>query len=431
MKCMYCGFENPEKSKFCGKCGKNFGREQTSIKKVIVALIAIGILIIIYLALSNTAPLHVLTTISVSPPKASVDEGKTYNFFSLSQDQFGKPMTVKVIWASSDTSVGPIDNNGVFTAKTSGSTIITATSGSVRGTATVTVSPSPSVLSKIIVSPSTASIVVGQTQIFMESPQDQYSKQMQATISWISSDSNVGTINSNGVFTSLAPGTTTITAASGPVMGTAIMTVTSPPDKISNFRVNSISNKDIKITVDYSYNTDHGTNVAMGAYALKGGQKLSWFGYSPAKVIKGTGSGTIGLTFGLNSPPASETTDQIQVDIYVGGGSAFYSQKFDYSKTWSQGLTAPTQISPANEAVFNHYPRSTTLTWSAVSGAANYTIERQYCSPCVDYAPVTGLTSTSYTFNFIGAQPGRWRVFAVDANGPGPKSGWWGFSYTI
>ncbi len=32
MKCSYCGFENPEKSKFCGKCGKTLVRNIEDIK---------------------------------------------------------------------------------------------------------------------------------------------------------------------------------------------------------------------------------------------------------------------------------------------------------------------------------------------------------------------------------------------------------------
>jgi hypothetical protein len=41
------------------------------------------------------------------------------------------------------------------------------------------------------------------------------------------------------------------------------------------------------------------------------------------------------------------------------------------------------------------------------------------------------ITGTSYNFNFVGKQPGRWRVWAVSATGEGgPKSGWWTFEYT-
>jgi len=100
-------------------------------------------------------------------------------------------------------------------------------------------------------------------------------------------------------------------------------------------------------------------------------------------------------------------------------------------------ILTPTQLTPADGSVFSHYPRKTTLEWSAVPDAASYTVEIEFCSPegCADwtkkYSPVTGLTTTSYTFDFVGAQPGRWRVWAVDASGQeSPKTGWWEFRYT-
>ncbi len=34
MKCFDCGFENPEKSKFCGKCGKALAREDVELEKL-------------------------------------------------------------------------------------------------------------------------------------------------------------------------------------------------------------------------------------------------------------------------------------------------------------------------------------------------------------------------------------------------------------
>jgi len=105
------------------------------------------------------------------------------------------------------------------------------------------------------------------------------------------------------------------------------------------------------------------------------------------------------------------------------------------------GLVAPTQLSPANGSVFEHYPRTTRLQWSPVPGAATYTVEIDAYDPgsgrwFSDLAGkpwdlVPNIKETSYSFDFVGAQPGRWRVWAVDANGlEGPQSGWWEFRYT-
>ena len=47
------------------------------------------------------------------------------------------------------------------------------------------------------------------------------------------------------------------------------------------------------------------------------------------------------------------------------------------------------------------------------------------------HGPNKTTSATEAEFDFLGAQPGRWRVWAVDASGiEGPKSGWGTFSYT-
>lgn len=104
-------------------------------------------------------------------------------------------------------------------------------------------------------------------------------------------------------------------------------------------------------------------------------------------------------------------------------------------------LKAPTLLSPAGGKKFSHYPRKTTLKWKPVSGAISYTVEMDCYNCCKSgkwcrdvgkkWKIEKGLTTTSYTFNFVGAQPGRWRVWAVDKFGKsGYASKWREFSYT-
>ncbi len=104
-------------------------------------------------------------------------------------------------------------------------------------------------------------------------------------------------------------------------------------------------------------------------------------------------------------------------------------------------LSTPTQLSPADEAVFSRFPRTTTLRWSPVRGAASYSVEVDcyHCCRsnrwCTDvgrtWKVAENITNTRYTFDFVGAQPGRWRVWAVDNNGnASPKSEWRTFRYT-
>jgi hypothetical protein len=104
------------------------------------------------------------------------------------------------------------------------------------------------------------------------------------------------------------------------------------------------------------------------------------------------------------------------------------------------GLVAPILESPADGTKFDIYPRKTTLIWKPVDGAVRYLIEIMACSssnttncfshPMIEQA-TRETTATTYTFTFIGAQPGKWRVTPVDAKGVfGTPSAWWTFTYT-
>jgi hypothetical protein len=106
-------------------------------------------------------------------------------------------------------------------------------------------------------------------------------------------------------------------------------------------------------------------------------------------------------------------------------------------------LPAPQLLSPADNQVFSIYPRATLLEWKPLEGAVSYAVEIDVCQArtrpqCGDpqplflpgNAPTRNLTTTSYQFNFVGAQPGRWRVWAVDKDGrDGFKSEWRIFVY--
>ena len=96
-------------------------------------------------------------------------------------------------------------------------------------------------------------------------------------------------------------------------------------------------------------------------------------------------------------------------------------------------LPAPGLVSPASGTTFNHCPRSVTLVWAPVAGADKYVLERQYQSlgNWTSY-PAVEVNATTYSFNFIGAQPGRWRVRAKTNSGTeGAWSDWSTFNFTI
>ena len=112
-------------------------------------------------------------------------------------------------------------------------------------------------------------------------------------------------------------------------------------------------------------------------------------------------------------------------------------------------LPAPVQLSPAEGEKLLRAPRTTILQWEKVEGASRYEVEVDYCrnspdpkqclhpTPLVFVFPSLGnppkpntTEDTNLTFDFVGAQPGRWRVWAVDNDGrKGFKSPWRTFIY--
>ncbi|MEN6396449.1 MAG: hypothetical protein ABFC78_08205 [Methanoregula sp.] len=83
-------------------------------------------------------------------------------------------------------------------------------------------------------------------------------------------------------------------------------------------------------------------------------------------------------------------------------------------------LATPFVVSPYNGARLYHYPRTTTLAWKPVPSATGYLVERMYSDGTWHAYPtvtVTGNTATWYTFDFIGDQPGAWRITALDSSG--------------
>jgi outer membrane lipoprotein-sorting protein/thiol-disulfide isomerase/thioredoxin len=100
-------------------------------------------------------------------------------------------------------------------------------------------------------------------------------------------------------------------------------------------------------------------------------------------------------------------------------------------------LPAPKLVLPDHLSYFDHFPRTTVLVWNAVPGAAGYRVETDYQSGDKWVGEDRGVaysvevTAPTYTFDFVGAQPGRWRVCAFDAKGrEGAKSEWREFVYT-
>jgi tetratricopeptide (TPR) repeat protein len=104
----------------------------------------------------------------------------------------------------------------------------------------------------------------------------------------------------------------------------------------------------------------------------------------------------------------------------------------------ANALPAPALVSPVAGATFSIYPRETALVWAAIPGAASYVVEWDYKGGDTWASEQRGTSGVMIrssepkaSLNFIGAQPGRWRVWAIDSQGTeGARSEWREFIYT-
>lgn len=107
------------------------------------------------------------------------------------------------------------------------------------------------------------------------------------------------------------------------------------------------------------------------------------------------------------------------------------------SEPLDTSLPAPKLIAPPDNARFDGYPRRVTCKWEAVPGASSYLLEWDYMDRGAWNAEAQGIpgtalatTGTEYTFDFVGAQPGRWRVWPVNLSGQrGNPSEWRTFRF--
>jgi len=140
-----------------------------------------------------------LATITVTPNPQTLAPGALQQFAAVGRDAAGNIVSFSPVWSVSTAGGGTINNAGMFTAGNTAGTFtntVVASSGSITGTATVTVSPGP--LTTITVTPSPATLAVGATQQFTAVGRDANGNAVLITPTW-SVAAGGGTINSTGL----------------------------------------------------------------------------------------------------------------------------------------------------------------------------------------------------------------------------------------
>ncbi len=170
-----------------------------------------------------------VASVSVTPGSASVVAGGTVQLTATAKDGSGNVLSGRAVtWSSATPAVATIDANGLVTAVTPGSSVMTATVDGVTATATITVTAVA--VASVSITPPTASLTTGSTVQLTATALDAAGNVLTGrAVTWTSGTPAVATVNSAGLVTGVAPGTAVITADVGGVTATATMTVTLVP----------------------------------------------------------------------------------------------------------------------------------------------------------------------------------------------------------
>jgi uncharacterized protein YjdB len=168
-----------------------------------------------------------LIGISVSPTPSSLPLGESEQLTATGKFSDGttQDLTQSATWSSSGTGIASVGPTGSVLAAGLGTATITATSGSINGTASISVAQA--VLLGITVSPSSVSLPLGESQQLTATGKfsDGSTQDLTQSAAWASSVAGTASVTPAGSVLATAMGTANITATLGSISGAAAVTV--------------------------------------------------------------------------------------------------------------------------------------------------------------------------------------------------------------
>ena len=167
---------------------------------------------------------QVATSVTVTPATIGLSTGAKQQFTATALDQYGAALGSQPTFTWSATT-GSITTGGLFTSAGTAATV-TATSGSLSGTAQVTVANTT--VASISLSPGALTLPTGGQQQFTATALDQFGDTISPppALTWTATG---GSISPGGLFNAPATaGTVTVTAASGSVNASVSLTLAAP-----------------------------------------------------------------------------------------------------------------------------------------------------------------------------------------------------------
>ena len=393
---------------------------------------------------SDTATVAVtlppVSAVSVSPASASVQPGQTLQLTATTLDSAGNVLTGRTVtWSSSNTAAATVSRTGLVSGVAAGSATITALSEGQSGRAVVAVTNAP--VASVTVTPSSATVSVGQTAPLTATPKDASGTPLSGrAVTWSSSDTAIARVSGSGLVTAVATGSATITATSEGQSGTSSITVTAVP--VASVAVTPASagvqvGQTAQFTAtlqDANGNTLSG-RVVTWASSNTGVASVSGGGLATAKAagtatITATSEGKSGTsTVTVTSVPvASVTVNPGSANLQVGQTVQLTATPKDATGnalsgrvvTWASGNSGVASVS-GNGLVTAKAAGSATITATSEgqSGASAITVTSPTPGSCVSVCHYVDAASGNDANAGTSAAPWRTIQHAADVTNPG------------
>jgi uncharacterized protein YjdB len=171
-----------------------------------------------------------IATIAVSPETADIVLGQSGTLTAVARDAEGRVLTGRAFtWVSGTPTIATVMNGVVTSVNPGGPVTITASSGGRSGSAEIRVLQ-PTVAS-VTLNPMTQTLQVGQTVQVVATPRDAAGNALPINVTtWSTNNDQVATVTSSGLVAAIGVGgPVNITAFSGAVSATMMVTVTAGP----------------------------------------------------------------------------------------------------------------------------------------------------------------------------------------------------------
>ncbi|HSA55674.1 MAG TPA: Ig-like domain-containing protein [Gemmatimonadaceae bacterium] len=232
-----------------------------------------------------------LARIDLSVEAFELGVGQTRTIVARMYDAGGSEITAgRIFWSSERPEVATVNQQGLVTAVSLGSTQIAASVGGVSSVAAVTVNERP--VSRIRVTPAASEVVAGSTARLTAEAVDANDVVVEGrTFTWLTSNPAVATVDNSGVVTGVAPGTVTIHAVTAGTEGSAAVTVLPAP-------VASIDLQPANAQVDVGATTQLVATPRDAAGRPLSGRDLTWVSSDPQVATVSQAGLVAGVTAG-------------------------------------------------------------------------------------------------------------------------------------